>query len=233
MEIKSSKIRNMFSEIAPRYDLLNSLLSLGVDRFWRARAVKELLSKKGTLFLDVAAGTGDISLSIASGDVSHVLGVDFSFEMLKQGFVKKNKGEMGSAVKLLNGDALSLPFKDSIFDGAISAFGVRNFTDVPRGISEMRRVMKGGGKLVILEFSEPGLPLFKHVFELYFKYMLPFIGGVISGSHEAYRYLHDSVSQFNRVCGLTDVLQNEGFINVKAAPLSFGIASIYTCENPG
>ncbi len=222
-------VRDMFSNIAHRYDLLNRLLSLRRDVYWRRFAVKELLKTEGCLFLDVATGTGDCAIEIVKtgGEDKKVVGVDFSEEMIYQGRKKIEREGLSENISLLQTNALGLPFDDSYFDGAISAFGVRNFSDVRKGVREMRRVIKKNGKMVILEFTSPSNRLFKKLYYLYFKRILPFIGGIISGKRYAYRYLPDSVMEFPDSKNFKKIMEEEGLNNVQHFPLTFGIAVVY------
>lgn len=222
-------VREMFGKIAHRYDFLNRLLSLRRDVYWRRFAVCELLKGEGSLFLDVATGTGDCAIEIvkAGGEDKRVVGVDFSEEMIYQGRKKIEREGLSENIRLLQTNALGLPFDDNYFDGAISAFGVRNFSDVRKGIGEMRRVIKKNGKIVILEFTSPSNRLFKKLYYLYFKNILPFIGGIISGKRYAYQYLPDSVMEFPSVKNVKKIMEEEGLNDVQHFPLTFGIAVLY------
>ncbi len=220
----------MFSAIAPKYDLLNTVLSFGIDRYWRRIAVNELLPQKEGWILDVATGTADVALEIASRMPSSIkiFGADFSFPMLKLGDKKISKKKFKSEINLGQADGEMLPCSDNTFNGAIVAFGVRNFSNLEVGLTEMRRVLKPGKKMVILEFSMPDLKIFKLLYMFYFNYLLPLVGKMISGHQFAYEYLPESVSRFPSGEEMTRLIENTGFKEVRCIPLTLGIASIYT-----
>lgn len=213
---ESVKIQAMFSSIAHRYDFLNRLLSLGRDRYWRKFAVNQLPEIAHGIFLDVAAGTGDVALEIARiyPPGIRVIGVDFSEKMLEIGRLKVQKAGLDERIRLQYADATSLPFDDNAFDGAIIAFGIRNVQDYKKGISEMVRVTKQGGNVVILEFTQTENSIWRLPITFYLKKVLPFIGETISGNRGAYKYLPASMLSFvtpeelkiaMQICGLQDV----------------------------
>lgn len=220
----------MFTAIAPRYDFLNGALSFGRDRYWRKFAVDALAPQAGGHFLDVATGTADVALEIASRhpNAIKVSGVDFSHRMLQVGRRKIREKNLAPAIGLQSGNAENLPFADGSFRGAICAFGVRNFADVRQGLSEMWRTLKPGGKAVILEFSMPRNFAFKWVYLFYFDLVLPFIGGIISGHQRAYSYLPRSVSSFPGQSEFRKMMEESGFQNVTSKDLTFGIATVYS-----
>ncbi len=230
-------VREMFSRIAPRYDLLNKLLSLRRDVYWRRFAVRELLKIGGDsfaplttgFFLDVATGTGDCAIEIVrqGGEKKRVIGVDFTPEMIYAGRKKVKMEGLSDCITLLETNAMGLPFDDNYFDGAISAFGVRNFSDISKGIREMRRVIKENGKVVILEFTNPSNIIFKKIYHLYFKKVLPFIGGIISGKRYAYQYLPDSVMEFPDKKEFKKIMEEEGLRDVRYFNLTFGIVAVH------
>jgi demethylmenaquinone methyltransferase/2-methoxy-6-polyprenyl-1,4-benzoquinol methylase len=226
---KAEMVRNMFSAIAHRYDLLNHLLSFGMDILWRKRAVALLGPLDGREILDLACGTGDLSIAIAeaSGSV-RVVGGDFSEKMVEIGARKVADKGLAGRVTVETADALNLKYADGRFDGTTCAFGVRNFADLDRGLAEMARVLKPGGRLAILEFTTPQNRLFAAVYRLYFTRILPFAGGVISGNGRAYRYLPDSVYQFPAPGELSEKIRRAGFENVSFTPLTFGICGIHS-----
>ncbi len=230
---KSVYVRNMFSSIAPKYDLLNCLLSAGRDRHWRRAAVSEFPLEKGGSFLDVATGTGDVALSIVesarNSDVK-VIGVDFSEKMLDMGREKVKKRELESRIDLRQGDATALSFEDNLFQGAITAFGLRNFSDLKTGLKEMLRVVRPGGKVVILEFTNPENPVFRWIYYSYFRYILPFIGGLISGNRAAYQYLPDSVLDFPSSKSLKIFMEECGMVKVRYRFLTFGVTALHVGE---
>jgi len=220
----------MFSAIAPKYDLLNMVLSFGIDRYWRRIAVEELLPQKEGWILDVATGTADVALQAASQmpDSIKIFGADFSFPMLQLGDKKISRKKKKTGINLGQADGEMLPCSDNSFNGAIVAFGVRNFSNLEVGLAEMRRVLKPGKKMVILEFSMPRLKIFKLLYMFYFNYLLPIVGKVISGHDFAYQYLPESVSRFPSGEVMTGLIEKTGFREVKCIPLTLGIASIYT-----
>ena len=190
----------MFSDIAPTYDLLNRLLSFGVDRLWRKRAVASLLRDsvgEEARFLDLATGTADVALEVhrQAGSGARVVGVDFAYPMLARGKAKAKK--RGGTLSLIQGDGLSLPFRDGAFDGVIIAFGLRNFEDREAGLAEMGRVLKKGGRLVVLEFGHPE-GLFGLLYAFYFRVLLPVVGRLVSAHRSAYNYLPSTVYEFPR-----------------------------------
>lgn len=232
---KSDYVRNMFTSIAPRYDFLNRLLSAGRDKYWRRVAVDELPLEKGGSFLDVATGTGDIALSLihrASKDDARVVGVDFSEGMLKLGRDKVKKEGLEDRIELRLADATALPFEDNLFQGAIVAFGLRNFSDTEKGLKEMLRVVAPGGRVVILEFTNPKNPLFRRMYYFYFRNILPLIGGIISGNRKAYQYLPDSVMDFPSSDRLKSLMEKCGMQKVRYKLLTFGVAALHVGEKP-
>jgi len=220
----------MFTAIAPRYDLLNRLLSGGRDRYWRRMAVDGLSPEAGGRYLDLATGTADVALEIAGrhpGKVK-VVGVDFSHKMLLLGKRKILAENLQQAIDLQTGSAEHLAFSDFSFHGVISAFGVRNFADIERGLQEMWRVLKSGGRIVILEFSMPGHPVFKRIYRFYFESLLPRLGALVSGHNRAYSYLPESVNRFPDPGGFVSILERAGFRNVHSRGLTCGIVTVYT-----
>ncbi len=218
----------MFDAIAYRYDLLNHLLSGGVDLYWRRKAIEHLRETKPKRILDVATGTADFAIASLRLNPSEVIGVDIAEEMLKQGRAKLARKKLDTVVRLQTAEAESLPFESGGFDAAIVAFGARNFNDLRRGLSEMHRVLRKGGKIVVLEFSRPGRFPFKQIYLLYFKNILPRIGRMISKSKEAYTYLPETVMRFPDGSDFLSILQGVGFKNLAEERLTFGIATIYT-----
>lgn len=221
-------IQDMFNAVAPRYDFLNGLLSAGCDRYWRKTAVDELEPVANRLFLDVATGTADIALELALRDKCQVIGVDFSTAMLALGKNKVSSRNMESAVQLFPGAAESLPLKSDSFDGAISAFGARNFSNINHAIREIHRVLKPNGKIVILEFSFPRNGFLQWLYRLYFEKVLPVMGRWVSGHKNAYSYLPDSVGAFPKGEAFASILKETGFGSVSFKELTFGITTIYT-----
>ncbi len=215
----------MFSEIAPRYDLLNRLLSLGADLSWRRRAVALALEGRPRRILDLATGTGDLALLLKEGaPEAQVVGADFAPPMLA--LARKKAEVRGVEVDFLEADALALPFPDASFDAVTVAFGFRNFADYQRALHEIHRVLAPGGRLVLLEFPPPPKGAFGLVYRLYFGKILPFIGGLISGSFGAYRYLPESVEAFPPPEALKALMEEVGF-RVRYELLTFGVAAIH------
>lgn len=225
---RANPIQDMFNAVAPRYDFLNGLLSAGCDRYWRKMAVDELEPIANRFFLDVATGTADIALELALRDKARVIGVDFSSAMLSLGKDKVTARNMQSSVQLFPGAAENLPLKSNSFDGAISAFGARNFADINHGIGEIHRVLKPLGKIVILEFSFPQNGLLQWLYRYYFEKILPIMGRLISGHKNAYSYLPDSVGGFPKGEAFASILNEAGFESVEYKELTFGITTIYT-----
>lgn len=219
--------RSMFDRIAPRYDLLNSLLSFGCDRYWRNAAVRELALSEPRLILDVATGTGKVARAAACRyPRATVVGVDLSANMLRTAQRKLGGAEPGRSVTLAQASCEALPFAARSFDGVLIAFGIRNVVDRLAGLREMRRVLKPGGTVVILEFSNPQSRFFKALYQVYFRRVLPFLGGLFS-QRGAYRYLPDSVLGFPHQEAFKALMQKAGFSNVRHVDLTFGIATVY------
>lgn len=225
------QVQKMFSDIAPRYDLLNRLLSCGQDRYWRKRAVARLSPQAGERFLDIATGTADVALEITRNvpqGAAHVMGMDFSEKMLELAQRKIDSHESAHSIELKNGSAENLPFEDNSFDGTTTAFGVRNFSDVDRSLREMHRVLKPGGRCVILEFSLPRNSILNTLYRFYFEVLLPKVGRVISRHPSAYTYLPKTVASFPVRKEFTSLMQQAGFMNVIYKELTLGIVILYT-----
>ncbi len=226
---KGRSVRAMFDAIAPRYDLLNGVLSLGVDRAWRRAAVRAALAKRPRRILDVATGTAELALAVAASDASaEVIGVDFAEEMLAVGRAKARRRQL--PVRLDTGDGMALPYRDASFDALTIAFGLRNFADVDAGLAEFRRVLGPGGRLVVLEFPPPPRGLLGSVFRLYFTRVLPWIGRMVSGHDGAYRYLPASVMAFPEPERLAERILAAGFDDVVWTPLTAGVAALHVAD---
>jgi len=223
-EAHARRVRDMFARISPRYDLLNHLLSANIDKRWRRVVVKKLrpLIPDGALVLDVACGTGDLSIALFENTGARVVGVDFCRPMLELA-VQKNR-----ELSFIEGDALRLPFGDSEFDAVTIAFGLRNLSSFESGLSELRRVLKPQGWAAILEFSKPTGAGFRALMATYCTRLLPRIGGIISGSRSAYEYLPDSVSRFPDQETLAALMSDAGFDEVAFENLTGGIAALHT-----
>lgn len=230
-ESKKSQVSRMFGRIAPYYDFLNRLLSAGVDTVWRKQAIRQLQGRQVRTLLDVATGTADLALE-ASRQLKpeRIVGLDISREMLEIGRSKIARRGLEGLIELIEGDSENLPFADNTFDAVTVAFGVRNYEDLEKGLAEMRRVLKGGGRLVVLEFSRPrGFP-FRQLFNFYFANILPLIGRLTSKDPKAYRYLYESVQAFPDGEDFITILEKAGYKSNQCIPLTLGICSIYTGE---
>ncbi|MBR4045291.1 MAG: bifunctional demethylmenaquinone methyltransferase/2-methoxy-6-polyprenyl-1,4-benzoquinol methylase UbiE [Alistipes sp.] len=226
---KKEQVEQMFDNIAPTYDKLNHIMSLNIDRMWRRRVMRIVRRAKAHKIMDVATGTGDLAIAMAKRvDRTQILGVDLSEEMLAVARRKIEKQGLEERIMLEKGDAenLSMVASESI-DAVTVAFGVRNFENIERGLSELYRTLKPGGKLVVLEFSIPKNRLVRWVYSQYAHRLLPRIGGMISKDRQAYTYLPDSVEEFPAPERFSDMLREAGFCRVKARSQSFGIAYIY------
>jgi demethylmenaquinone methyltransferase / 2-methoxy-6-polyprenyl-1,4-benzoquinol methylase len=222
----------MFGRIAGRYDLLNHLLSGNVDKSWRRLVARTLSSSlvEGARVLDVACGTGDLSLTLARAGAASVVGLDFCRPMLEIARRKADAGLRG--LPFVEADALRLPFADESFDAVTIAFGLRNLAGVEEGLRELLRVLKAGGRVAVLEFSSPVVPGFRALFRFYFTRVLPRVGGLVSGSRGAYEYLPDSVSRFPDQKGLAALMREAGFGEVEYRNLTGGIAALHTGTRP-
>jgi len=224
---KKQQVATMFDRISGRYDFLNHFLSLGIDIGWRKKAIKELVSLQPKLLLDVATGTGDFALQALSLKPEKIIGVDISEGMLTVGRKKVCKRREDHRVELIGGDSENLPFEGNKFDAVIVGFGVRNFENLEKGLAEMLRVVRPGGKVVILEFSKPTRFPFKQLYNFYFKFILPRIGRWVSSEKAAYTYLPESVEAFPDGQQFVDILIRLGYKNTSCKPLTFGISSLY------
>jgi demethylmenaquinone methyltransferase/2-methoxy-6-polyprenyl-1,4-benzoquinol methylase len=232
-EGKKEQVTQMFDRIAPRYDLLNRVLSLGVDVWWRKTALSLLKEKKPRRLLDVATGTADVAMLAANMlHPEHITGIDISNQMLDFGRVKIKKQGLTDVITLETGDSEQLRFEDESFDAVTVAFGVRNFEHLEKGLSEMRRVLRSGGTIVILEFSRPHVFPFKQLYNTYFKYVLPWIGRLTSRDTRAYTYLFESVQAFPDGDHFLDILKKTGYSHPICRRLTLGICSIYTAQKP-
>ncbi|MEM6299361.1 MAG: bifunctional demethylmenaquinone methyltransferase/2-methoxy-6-polyprenyl-1,4-benzoquinol methylase UbiE [Bacteroidota bacterium] len=225
---KKEQVAEMFDNISKRYDLLNHVLSLGIDIGWRRKAIKIIREDKPKKILDIATGTADFAIEAARMlEADKIIGVDISEGMLSVGRQKVAKRGLQELVQLRTGDSENLQFEDNYFDSLLVAFGVRNFENLEAGLSEMLRVVRPGGKVVIVEFSKPNAFPFKQIYNAYFQAILPVIGKVISKDDSAYRYLPESVQAFPDGDDFLRVLKKLGYQQTKCIPLTFGIASIY------
>jgi demethylmenaquinone methyltransferase/2-methoxy-6-polyprenyl-1,4-benzoquinol methylase len=223
-ETHARRVREMFAKISPRYDLLNHLLSGNIDKRWRRNVVSKLrpLLSADAQMLDVACGTGDLSIALFENIGIRVTGIDFCRPMLERAAGKQPR------IEFVEGDALRLPFGDAVFDAVTIAFGLRNLSSVEEGLGELRRVLKPNGWAAILEFSRPVVPGFRSLAALYCTRLLPRIGGLISGSRSAYEYLPDSVSRFPDQQTLSAMMTAAGFADVEFENLTGGVAALHT-----
>lgn len=229
---KREYVQRMFSDIAPRYDLLNHLLSANIDKSWRRRAIAALQWERapGGSYLDLCAGTLDVGVQLAgmAGFGGQVAAADFAEPMLRAGLQKAG----GRNVLPIVADALALPFASQSLDGAIVAFGIRNLASLEDGLQETFRVLRPGARFVILEFSTPRAALVRTAYHAYFHHLLPVVGRAVSGHPTAYRYLPESVERFPEADDLAGRMRQAGFVNVSWEPLTFGIAALHVGEHP-
>ena len=223
-------VQGMFNEIAPYYDFLNHLLSLGTDMFWRKKAIKLLKPYKPELILDIATGTGALAIEALSLNPKQITGVDVSQKMINIAKKKIIRKKIENKILFKIAKAEELPFADGAFDIITVAFGVRNFYCLEKGLTEMCRVLKNGGVTAILEFSIPSIIILKHIYLFYFKNILPVIGKIISKNKVAYSYLPETVMNFPQGNEFADILKKTGFKNIRLKRLSLGICTIYLAE---
>ena len=227
-EGKKAEVERMFDKIAPKYDLLNRVLSLGIDVRWRKKAIGYLKEKPQEI-LDVATGTADVALLMAKIlRPKSIIGIDIANQMLDLGREKIQKQGLPDMIKLETGDSEQLRFADNSFDAVTVAFGVRNFENLEKGLAEMFRVLRPGGRVVVLEFSKPHVFPFKQIYNAYFKYVLPLIGRLTSRDMRAYTYLFESVQAFPEGNDFIQVLTKTGYQNPSCERLTLGICSIYS-----
>lgn len=229
----ATRVREMFATIASRYDLLNHLLSFNIDKRWRrlvASAIAADLPPRSAKVLDVACGTGDLALTLFETTGAQVIGSDFCRPMLD--IAAQKVTTRGTVVPLVEGDALQLPFLTGAFDAVTIAFGLRNLANTELGLRELLRVLKPGGRLAVLEFSQPVVPGFRAVFRFYFTKLLPWIGGLVSGARGAYQYLPNSVARFPDQKQLAELMNQVGFVEVGYRNLTGGVAALHIGRKP-
>src|SRR5690625_15552 len=227
---KKDQVAEMFDSISGKYDFLNHFLSLGIDIQWRKKAIKSLKNKNPKTILDVATGTGDFAISALKLNPNEIIGVDISKGMLEIGKKKIKEKQLEDKIRLTLGDSENLPFEDNQFDAITCAYGVRNFENLKKGLTDMHRVMKTNGKLAILEYSKHKYFPVKQIYSTYFKYILPWIGKTFSKNKDAYTYLPKSVSVFPEREEFCKILEECGYKNVTFKPLTFGITTLYNAE---
>lgn len=229
-EGKKEQVASMFNNISKHYDFLNHLLSMGIDVIWRKKAIKKLQQTQPKLILDIATGTGDFAIEALALNPEKVIGVDISEGMLEVARKKIKKRKLDHIITLELGDSEKLMYPENNFDAVIVSFGVRNFENLEKGLADMYRVLKPGGKAVIIEFSKPEKFPMKQGYNFYFKYILPQIGKLISKDNDAYTYLPESVQAFPYGRDFLAILEKIGYKNTTCTSLTFGISAIYTGE---
>jgi len=225
---KKEQVAQMFDNISEDYDGLNRVISLGIDVSWRKKVVKLIGENNPQQILDIATGTGDLALMMAELNPEKIVGLDISEGMLQVGRQKITKANLSSKIKMIVGDSENIPFPDNTFDAITVSFGVRNFENLDKGLTEILRVLKPGGKFVVLETSNPTKFPFKQGYKLYTNYILPIIGKLFSKDKVAYSYLSETANSFPFGKAFNNILQKNGFKNAKNIPVTFGVASIYT-----
>jgi len=225
---KKAQVADMFNDIAGKYDFLNHFLSMGIDKGWRKKAIKEVASVAPQRILDVATGTGDLAIAAVDTRPKEIIGVDIADQMLEVGRKKIKEKNLEHIISLRNGDSEALPFENSSFDAVTCAYGARNFENLEAGLREMNRVLRVGGKVVILEFSHPKQFPVKQLYQFYFRFILPTLGKIVSKHSRAYTYLPESVMAFPEGKRFCEILNGCGFKEAKARPLTFGITTLYT-----
>lgn len=224
---KKQQVEHMFDQIAPKYDFLNHFLSMGVDKWWRRKAIRMLKNYQPSRILDVATGTGDFAVEAAKIGPSEIIGFDLSEQMIRVGTEKVKRLKLDYLIQFEKGDSEQMPFASESFDAITVAFGVRNFENLEKGLHEFHRVLKPGGVAVILEFSRPRVFPFKQLYLFYFRHILPFVGGMVSKDSSAYTYLPESVMAFPDDQDFLRILASTGFSRCRQRRLTMGIATIY------
>lgn len=225
---KATYVKETFNSIAKRYDLMNSLMTLGMDQRWRRQVVQRVGAGHAKQIIDVCCGTGQLSMELAQavGPAGRIIGLDFSENMLQVGREQLEKSSLSEVIRFVQGDAMHLPFGDNSFDGATVGWGLRNLPDLRQGIREMVRVVKPGGKVVSLDMAKPTLPFFKQVYWLYFEKLIPLMGNIFAGKESAYRYLHDSAVQFPAQHEIARLFSESGLIHTGYKNLAGGVVAI-------
>jgi demethylmenaquinone methyltransferase / 2-methoxy-6-polyprenyl-1,4-benzoquinol methylase len=227
---KKEQVAQMFDTISGNYDRLNRVISFGIDVKWRKKVVQLVSQKNPKTILDIATGTGDLAIMMANTSAEKIIGLDISQGMLDVGIKKIDSKNLNHKIEMLNADSEAMPFEDNSFDAITVAFGIRNFENLDKGLSEILRVLKPNGIFVILETSNPTQTPYKQGYVLYTKYLLPIIGKLFSKDKVAYGYLSESASVFPFGEALNNILKKNGFIEVLAKPQTFGVATIYTAS---
>lgn len=227
---RKEQVRQMFDSIAGNYDFLNHFLSLGIDRGWRKKLIRKMAEQKPATILDLATGTADLAIMSAVLNPELIIGTDITEGMLEIGRQKVADRGLQHLIELRTADSENLPFEDNFFDAATVAFGVRNYENLPKGLTEMRRVLKPGGKAYILEFSKPKATPFRQLYYVYFNYILPVFGKLVSKHNSAYAYLPESVNNFPEGEYFLQIMKQSGFVHCTVRRLTLGICSFYTAE---
>lgn len=227
---KKEEVTKMFDTIAPTYDFLNHFMSAGIDFWWRRKTIAILGRSQPKTILDIATGTGDLAIAAAKINPDKIIGIDVAKDMVAIGMNKVAKKNLTDTITLQVGDAENLQMKDNTFDAVMVGFGVRNFGDLEKGLSEMHRVLKKNGQVVILEFSKPKIFPVKQLFGMYSRFIIPTIGKLVSKDKSAYTYLPSSVRAFPEGNDFLEILKNVGYKKTKAKRLTFGVATIYTAN---
>lgn len=227
---KRQQVEDMFNSIALRYDFLNRFLSMGIDRGWRKKAINYLVPVQPKMILDVATGTADLAIEAMRLNPEKIIGIDIAEQMLACGREKIAAKGWSDQITLTRADSEQLPFDDNMFDAITVGFGVRNFQHLEIGLAEMYRVLKPGGRLVVLEFSKPSAFPFKQIYNMYFTYILPLWGNLVSKSKNAYTYLPESVKHFPEGAEFAGYLKNAGYKGIIVKPLTFGTCSLYIAD---
>lgn len=226
---KGAQVEEMFDNIAPAYDFMNRAMTLGIDRSWRRKVVRTAAAAVPRAILDVATGTGDLAIQLARAiPTANVTGIDLSEGMLAVGRRKVDDAGLSDRVSLIQGDCLSLPFPDGSFDIVTAAFGVRNFEHLDKGYAEMARVLRPGGKLIVLELSVPSSPLVRPFYRLYTRGVIPMLGRLVSSDSRAYSYLPESIAAMPRGVKMLSLMERAGLTDCALRPLTLGVSSIYT-----
>lgn len=226
---KTEQVQEMFDSIAPAYDFMNRAMTFGIDKLWRAKAVKLIGRQSPKAILDVATGTGDLAIKLAKTlNIEKVTGIDLSEGMINVGRKKVIDAGLSNKIELVQGDCLALPFADDNFDCITVAYGVRNFERLEAGYKEMLRTLKKGGMLCVIELSTPTSPIVRPIYKFYTRHIIPFVGRLVSKDVRAYSYLPESIAAVPQGNEMLALMQNAGFADCKYRPLTFGTCTIYT-----
>ena len=229
---KKTQVRQMFDGISPQYDLMNRIISGGIDIKWRKNVVSMLIEKQHEKILDVATGTGDLAIALLQTKATEIIGIDISEGMLDIGKQKVRNNQWDQKIKMQIGDSENIDYPDDYFDAATVAFGVRNFENLDKGLSEILRVLRPGGDLIILETAVPNNYLLRQFYHLYTQFIMPVIGNLFSKDKSAYQYLSDSAAAFPFGKAFNNILAKNGFIEIEDIPQTLGVASIYRAQKP-